>query len=887
VQTDEQAKQGKFSGKWWFMNITPVVQCEAAPRDWSRFDALEFWLYTEKPSKAQVAVVVDSYLPDTTFADMVLAHKFYMGSFKQVVHDFGPRIDWASNPMSEGESKTVEWNAQLNRHFHFNALMNAYWATGDEKYAKELADEIVGWTEDCPVLLFGSGNSPYHHAWETLNTAVRLEYAWPDTLYRCLLSPSFSDDVIVTMMKSMAEQARHLVRWPTRGNWLTAESTGIFTVGTIFPEFKEAASWRKLGIERLYKQLEDEVYPDGLEYEVALGYNCWVLDEYVRLIEIAKLNDALGEFPPDYLPRIEKMFNYLMYDCMPDGVAVGLNDSGNAAVRAKLIDGFRYFPHREDFPYVASNGVQGRPPAQMSYAFPYAGHYVMRSGWDKDARMLHFDAGLFGYSHQHEDKLHFIVYAYGKQLLLDSGNYMYDASRWRKYVLSTRGHNTVLVDGEGQNRRRQKETHVWPKPWDAPSPPTDARFVTTHGFDYVVGYYKDGYGPQVDKGVTHVRQIFFAKPDYWIVLDSLDATDAKTHTCDSLFHIAATEATVDAKTKAVSTQEKESGTGTWRASRQQELKKSEAANLAIVPLDDEGLKAAVVKGTMEEPVQGWSGVGGPWRPVPTAIFSKEWKGTTRLAYVVWPMAAGEAATPPAVTRVDVKGGDALAVCIERAGRAKEYFIAQGKAGAQIESGGIATDAEAVFACPKAGDGFRLGMAFGTSLKVGGCGLRLSKPASVSIVGAKGVYLLDYEGNSADVCEVRLPEGGAATVYQLDKNLDRGGAVEAQPVAGGVRFAVEPHSLYEINFGAGKSWKQMNEGAAEDAKKREMGIDFPMRQQEPLPPAKGVKVVVQAEDFCGQGGGEVTVTDKKVNAQGKAFLKWDLPGHWLEWKFNVP
>jgi len=48
------------------------------------------------------------------------------------------------------------------------------------------------------------------------------------------------------------------------------------------------------------------------------------------------------------------------------------------------------------------------------------------------------------------------------------------------------------------------------------------------------------------------------------------------------------------------------------------------------------------------------------------------------------------------------------------------------------------------------------------------------------------------------------------------------------------------------------------------------------------------VVVEAEDFQDQGGGEVEVTEKKVAIRGgKAFLKWDDEGHWLQWRFDVP
>jgi len=47
------------------------------------------------------------------------------------------------------------------------------------------------------------------------------------------------------------------------------------------------------------------------------------------------------------------------------------------------------------------------------------------------------------------------------------------------------------------------------------------------------------------------------------------------------------------------------------------------------------------------------------------------------------------------------------------------------------------------------------------------------------------------------------------------------------------------------------------------------------------------LVVNATKMSSQGGGEVTITDKKRAAVGKAISQWDNEGHWLEWKFTVP
>jgi len=195
----------------------------------------------------------------------------------------------------------------------------------------------------------------------------------------------------------------------------------------------------------------DDVYPDGLEIELALEYNNWVVNNFADVFELARLNDRAGEFPADYVAQLERMFSYLAYAAMPNGITPGLNDSNNMSPAELLKKGVKYFPAREDLLWVATRGKQGKQPETTSLAFPYTGHYVMRSGWDPNARYLLLDAGPFGSAHQHEDKLHLIVYAFGRQLLLDAGNYMYDNSRWRRYVLSTRGHNTV-----SRGRRRSE-----------------------------------------------------------------------------------------------------------------------------------------------------------------------------------------------------------------------------------------------------------------------------------------------------------------------------------------------------------------------------------------------------------------------------------------------
>jgi hypothetical protein len=543
--------------------------------------------------------------PRTTGADDTLKHVYH---FDGKTYELGTNIDWSSNQENQGESATTEWNASLNRHFFFRYLADAYWGTLDPRYAAEIVALMQGWIADSPPLLFSSGNSPYHYAWETLNTAIRAADTWPDALFRTADAPAWTPDALCTVLKSLVHHARHLMRWPTTANWLTEESKAVATLGILFPEFKEAESWRRTGIARLYEQMEQEVYPDGMENELALGYGLWVLANYADVLELAQLNGRRAEIPADYQSRLERMYNYVLYAMAPDGRVHGLNDAWSSNPQAILKQGSTYFPARQDFLWGATRGTQGRPPEQRSYAFPYSGHYALRSGWDRDARMLFLDAGPFGSGHQHEDKLTFFLDAFGHEWITEGGVYMYDASRWRRYVLSTRAHNTVRIDGQDQNRRIVHDSYVLPYPFQPLANP----WISRPDFDYVAGVYDDGYGPRGAIRARHRREIVFVKPDYWILVDTLEPADGAVHDWETMFHVNAGDAQVQGtRLSAV----------------------VDGKRLDILGYGPD-LTLQVVKGVSEEPVQGWGP--GCKQPIPTALYHNQRAGRTRNVYVLFP-----------------------------------------------------------------------------------------------------------------------------------------------------------------------------------------------------------------------------------------------------------
>jgi len=602
---------------------------------------------------------------DTAEADRILQRDLPSVSVR---HKFDGEIDWTLNPINYRE-----WPWQLNRHAFWVTLGRAYWATGDEKYAKEFVYQMTDWVRKCPVPLDKSGNDT--PTWRTIEAGIRMGQTWPEAYYLFLTSPSFTDDAIVTMLKSFAEHARHLMKWPTSANWLTMECNGLMHVGVLFPEFKEAADWRKTASNRLYKELDRQVYPDGAQIELSTGYHQVSLSNFIGAWEIAHLNDV--PLPEDYVAKMGRMFDYDLEVCMPNWCLPGLNDAGLTDVRSMLARGLSFFPQRSDYRWVATSGKEGTKPAIGSIALPFSGHIVMRTGWEPQDLYMLFDAGPFGYGHQHEDALSFAIYAYGKYLLVDPGNYAYDSSEWRKYVLSTRAHNTIMVDDLPQHRAgRPRQEYVLERPMPI-------KWASGAKFDYASSSYDDGYGAENAVKVEHARSVLFVKPEYWIVVDCLTPADDKPHKYDSMFHL-------DTPPSPPLTKGGQGGLGADvdASSKSVRTTNADAANLTILPLAGADLTVSVISGQETPVVQGWMPFA-PYkcRPIPTPIFETTRSGPTSLAYVIYPTKAGEkcpvekveplAVTPPSPPLLrEGEGGCARAVglSIRFADGRTDYFV---------------------------------------------------------------------------------------------------------------------------------------------------------------------------------------------------------------------
>lgn len=623
--TADFVKQGSQAALWSDLPNRPGLQLTDIPHDWSDFETLHFWAYSAKATGDIITLTADSDTPPVAAsADRILQH-FYGGYF------LGEDIDWTSNKYDLSEPAfTREWTYGLNRFRHWRTLGQAYWATGDERYAKEWIAQMRDWIEDNPWPLFSTGNSTL--TWRTIEAGIRTSGSWPDALCYFLGSPSLKPDDLVMFLKSWIEHARHLMRITTEypehgGNWVTMECNGLGHLGILMPECRDASLWLQTAVDRLSLELDRQVYPDGAQKELTTGYHQVALRNFVDLYKIAHHNGmALDE---SYLARLEKMYEYNLKAMTPENRLPPLNDAGYTQVSGALEEGIALFD-RDDFRWAVSGGVQGEAPNYTSVAFPYAGQYVMRSGWSDDDLYLLFESGPYGIGHQHEDKLSMFAYAYGRVLLTEAGTYSYDRSKYRRYVLGTWAHNTVLVDGGQQRRGGLRDTYET----DAP---LENLWIHNDVFDAADGLYESGYGPKRDTSITHERTVVFIRPDYWVVVDRLHTQEP--HDYDILWHLNNTAAAQDPKTLAAW------GTGDG------------VANLMVTPAVTTGLDLEIVVGR-DDPVLGFAPAKNK-KPIPVLNYKLSASGPVTLVWALTPYPADRPSV--GVSATDRSGGTLVTV----------------------------------------------------------------------------------------------------------------------------------------------------------------------------------------------------------------------------------
>jgi hypothetical protein len=259
-------------------------------------------------------------------------------------------------------------------------------------------------------------------------------------------------------------------------------------------------------------------YPDGPLKEASMQQHLLVLGRALDQLEAASHNSSARQtVSPEVRTRVEKMLDYLLYSTLPNGQLPRWGESTPPTEGLRLLlrgaDLFR----REDMRWVATRGKKGKRPIQTSAAFPNAGYYLLRSGWEPLACFLAVHNGD-SVGQGHADANSFVLTGFGNELLIDPGSALSDSAQ-AKLLARSEDHNTVTMDDQDTAQAAGK-----------------VQFQPGALMDVYDGTNAGYAGQDKDPSARHRRRIVFIKLLTFLVIDDTRADHPHDWTLN--FHFA-------------------------------------------------------------------------------------------------------------------------------------------------------------------------------------------------------------------------------------------------------------------------------------------------------------------------------------------------------------
>lgn len=435
-------------------------------------------------------------------ADTILKDVFTIQEVKaKVLYGEDGHRDW----YYKGPNNDREWAWLSNRHQQLNQVLTTYFKTGNPKYAIYI---------DLFLRDFILKSQPYPEKktrgsiWRGLEVSFRAK-VWPRIFYSMINSEYLSDATKLLILSSLPDHGDYNRKYHAAGNWLTMEMTGLTSIATHFPEYKRSEEWFAYAVEKMTESMVEQVYPDGAQKELTAHYHYVALknfEEFKHTCDLVK-----RELPDSYLQTLENMYDYSAKTLRPSGYIALNNDSDLMYNRDNVLRGAKDFK-RPDWEYIASNGEGGVKPTATSFFYPWAGQLISRSGYEVDAHWSFFDVGPWGIGHQHNDKLHLSIAAFGDDFLVDSGRFAYSgevAKKFRSYARGSTAHNTISIDGKGQEAG----------PLAVSEPLGETHYKITDEYDFATNSFEDFI--DLEGTAKHQRSLFYLRGKFWIVVDRI------------------------------------------------------------------------------------------------------------------------------------------------------------------------------------------------------------------------------------------------------------------------------------------------------------------------------------------------------------------------------
>ncbi len=383
----------------------------------------------------------------------------------------------------------VPW--ELSRFQHIPTLGQACLLTNDSKYVLEFKNQIENWINKNPVEMSVNWTC-------TMDVAIRA-CNWIAGYYIFKNCPKINQEFWIRFNKILYLHGKHIFnnlenKSKYNNNHYLSDLAGLIWLGLYFKNFKydkedhknNPKMWLNFGLEEFEKEMENQVNPDGTDYEASTAYHCLVSELFLFTSILCSKNNI--HFSEEYMDKLERMVDFIMNITKPNGYIplIGDMDSGRFIIlsdygtiekrdfRYLVALGGEYF-NRSDFRFYSSNNRSQTPSPLWGFenitkieeqstinlkskAYKDSGYYILRN----DKIYLIIKCGPNGMNgnggHTHNDQLSFELNVSDKDFIIDPGTYVYTADyRLRNLFRSTSMHNTLQVGNLEQNNFEEKE----------------------------------------------------------------------------------------------------------------------------------------------------------------------------------------------------------------------------------------------------------------------------------------------------------------------------------------------------------------------------------------------------------------------------------------------
>ncbi|HSL31527.1 MAG TPA: alginate lyase family protein [Anaerolineales bacterium] len=461
------------------------------------------------------------------------AHEFFRTGFPPDWHRdpaSGKRVN-ASKHWSEISSDAdvdIKFIWEASRFSMVYTLVRAYASTPDSKFAEAFWELIESWAQANPP---NTGPN-----WMDGQEAALRLMAWTFGFYAFLDSPATTPARMAQFTMLVAAHAERIHKniafaISTRGNHTISEAFGLWLVGLLFPELKDARKYFGRGRRLLEREALAQIFPDGSYSMYSLNYHRFILHIYLYAIRLGQLNGS--PFSDALRQRVAASLDYLsqlidphtgrmpVYGSNDGALVLPLNKCDFTDYRPLLQLGsfllkgkplFEPGSWDEDMLWLCGTELTSRKNTELSdlralrSSFPDGGTYLLRGATSRAIiRCTDFRSRP-----SHADQLHVDLWWRDDNIACDAGTYLYSGEgMWRNGLARTAVHNTVTVDHQDQMHMVSRFTWThWAR-----------GKVLRHDAKVWQGEH-DGYKRLADP-VSHKRTVLSLDADRWLVVDHL------------------------------------------------------------------------------------------------------------------------------------------------------------------------------------------------------------------------------------------------------------------------------------------------------------------------------------------------------------------------------